>query len=329
MKMGFKATAALLAAATLLCGASLGRALADSTFPNRPVQIIVPYPAGGLTDILTRGLAERLSKIWGQPVLAVNKPGANGVIATAQTAKADPDGYTILFGTDATLAANLSLYSNVPYEPLRDFVPLTLIGRYNLVLVVHKDVPAKTFDELLAYVRKQSKPLNFASVGTGSTHHLSMELLKSLAKIDVVHVPYRGGGPATTAVIAGEVEMMFNGPATVQDHVAAGSVRALAVSGKARSPIFPDAPSISEVGFPTFDMVNWYGLLVPAGTPPAIVEKLKKDIISVVASQEFKDWALARGIDPASSTEEEFRTLIASDRERLGAIIRSIGLKLQ
>lgn len=302
---------------------------ADETFPNRPVQIVVPYPAGGLTDIVTRGLADRLSKMWSQPVLTINKPGANGVLATSSVAKAEPDGYTILFGTDATLAANLSLYDNVPYEPLRDFVPLTLVGAYKLALVVHESMPVKTFSEFVEYARKQKDPLNFASVGTGSTHHLSMELLKSLAGFDAVHVPYRGGAPATTALIAGEVPMMFNGPATVQGYVETGKVRALAISGKTRSALFPDVPTIAESGYPTFDMVNWYGLLVPANTPPAIVEKLTKDVMTVTASEEFKSWAFARGVDALSTGSEPFKALMVSDRERLGKLIKSIGLKLQ
>lgn len=326
-KSGF--VAAVVAAAVAFGLSTIGVACADASFPNRAVQIVVPYPAGGLTDILTRGLADRLSKMWSQPVLTVNKPGANGVLATSVAAKADPDGYTILFGTDATLAANLSLYANIPYEPARDFIPLTLIGTYNLVLVVHESVPVKTLAELVDYAKKQKEPLNFASVGTGSTHHLSMELFKSLAGFDAVHVPYRGGAPATTAIIAGEVPMMFNGPATVQGYVESGKVRPLAVSGKMRSTVFPNVPTIAESGYPTFDMVNWYGLLVPAHTPPAIVEKLTKDIMTVTASEDFKAWALARGIDPQSSGPEPFRSLMVSDRERLGKLINSIGLKLQ
>jgi tripartite-type tricarboxylate transporter receptor subunit TctC len=319
------ASVGVLLAAVGLCGA----AAADPSYPNRTVQIVVPYPAGGLTDILTRALAERLSKLWSQPVVAVNRGGANGTIATASVAKAEPDGYTILFGTDATLAANLSLYPSVPYDPLRDFVPVSLLGSYQMVLVVNDDIPAKTFSEFIAYVRKPDKPLNYASVGIGSAHHLSMELLKSLAGIDAMHVPYRGGAPATTAIIAREVPMMFNGPATMKAHIEAGRARALAVSGATRSPVFPDVPTIAESGFPTFNMVNWYGLLVPAGTPQPIVDKLLKDIVAVTSKDEFKQWMAAQGIEPLTGGPDEFRARIVSETERLAKIIKASGAKLQ
>ena len=304
-------------------------ARAEAPYPNRPVQIVVPYPPGGLTDILTRAMAERLSKLWSQPVLTVNKAGANGVIATTATAKAEPDGYTILFGTDATLAANMSLYPSVPYDPVRDFIPVALIGSYQMVLVSNEDMPAKSFTEFVDYARKQEKPLNYASVGTGSAHHLSMELLKSLAKFEAMHVPYRGGGPATTAILAREVPVMFNGPATMKDHVASGKVRALAVSGAVRSAIFPDVPTIAESGFPTFNMANWYGLLVPAGTPQPIVDKLLKDIETVTASDEFKAWMATQGIETLTGGPDKFRALIVSDTARLGDIVKASGAKLQ
>jgi tripartite-type tricarboxylate transporter receptor subunit TctC len=306
-----------------------GTASAEPSYPNRTVQIVVPYPAGGLTDILTRALADRLSKLWSQPVIAVNRGGANGTIATASVAKAEPDGYTILFGTDATLAANLSLYPSVPYDPLRDFVPVSLLGSYQMVLVVNDDIPARTFPEFIAYLRKQEKPLNYASVGIGSAHHLSMELLKSLAGIDAVHVPYRGGAPATTAIIAREVPMMFNGPATMKAHIETGRARALAVSGSTRSPLFPDVPTIAESGYPTFNMVNWYGLLVPEGTPQPIVDKLLKDIVTVTSKDEFKTWMATQGIEPLSGGTAEFRARIVSETERLAKIIKASGAKLQ
>jgi tripartite-type tricarboxylate transporter receptor subunit TctC len=316
---------ATLTSAAVLCGP----AAADPTYPSRTVQIVVPYPAGGLTDILTRAVAERLSKLWSQPVVAVNRGGANGTIATASVAKAEPDGYTILFGTDATLAANMSLYPSVPYDPLRDFIPVSLLGSYQMVLVVNDDIPAKTFPEFIDYLRKQPKPLNYASVGIGSAHHLSMELLKSLAGIDAVHVPYRGGAPATTAIIAREVPMMFNGPATMKAHIETGRARALAVSGLNRSPVFPDVPTIAESGYPTFNMVNWYGLLVPAGTPQPIVDKLLKDIVAVTSKDEFKEWMATQGIEPLSGGPAEFRARIVSETERLAKIVKASGAKLQ
>jgi tripartite-type tricarboxylate transporter receptor subunit TctC len=317
-------------AALLVAGSLTTPSHADpSSYPTRPVQIVVPYPPGGLTDLLTRAVAERLSKMWPQPVITMNRPGANGGIATVSVARASPDGYTILFGTDATLATNLSLYPNVGYDPVKDFAPITLLGSYQLMLVVNEDVPAKNFAEFVEYARNRQPPLNFGSVGIGSAHHLSMELLKSLANINLVHVPYRGGAPATLAHIAREVPVMFNGPASIKEHVEAGKLRVLAVTGKSRSPAFPDAPTIAESGYPTFSIVNWYGLLAPAGTPPDIVQKVRADVAKVVEQQEFRDWMAKQGIEPMSGGPAEFSSFMASEIERLGAVVRASGAKLE
>ena len=302
---------------------------ADPSYPARPVQIVVPYPPGGLTDVLTRAIAERLTKIWPQPVITMNRPGANGGIATASVAKANPDGYTLLFGTDATLATNLSLYPNVPYNPVKDFAPIMTLGSYQMMLVVNEDVPTRTFSEFVEYARGHRPPLNYGSVGIGSAHHLSMEVLKSLANIDLVHVPYRGGGPATLAHLAREIPVMFNGPVSIKDHVELGRLRVLAVTGKSRSPLFPYAPTIAESGYPTFNIVNWYGLLAPAETPPDIVEKVRADIAKVMDQQEFREWMVNQGIEPMYGGPVEFRALIVSEIDRLGQVVKASGAKLE
>jgi tripartite-type tricarboxylate transporter receptor subunit TctC len=318
-----------LFAALLLAAGLVTLAHADPVYPTRPVQIVVPYPPGGLTDVLTRAVAERLSKIWPQPVITMNRPGANGGIATASVAKAPADGYTLLFGTDATLATNLTLYPSVGYDPIKDFAPITTLGTYQLMLVVNNDVPARNFAEFIEYARSHQPPLNFGSVGIGSAHHLAMEMLKSLANINLVHVPYRGGAPATLAHLTGEIPVMFNGPASIKEHVEAGKLRVLAVTGKTRSPAFPDAPTIAESGYPTFNIVNWYGLLAPAGTSPEIVEKVRADVAKVMERQEFKDWMAKQGIEPLTGGPAEFSALIASEIPRLGAVVRASGAKLE
>jgi tripartite-type tricarboxylate transporter receptor subunit TctC len=318
-----------LFAALLLAAGLVTSSHADPAYPTRPVQIVVPYPPGGLTDVLTRAVAERLSKIWAQPVITMNRPGANGGIATASVAKAPPDGYTLLFGTDATLATNLSLYPSVGYDPIKDFAPITTLGTYQLMLVVNNDVPVRNFAEFIEYARSHQPPLNFGSVGIGSAHHLAMEMLKSLANINLVHVPYRGGAPATLAQLTGEIPVMFNGPASIKEHVEAGKLRVLAVTGKARSPAFPDAPTIAESGYPTFNIVNWYGLLAPAGTSPQTVEKVRADVAKVMEQQEFKDWMAKQGIEPLAGGPSEFSALIASEIPRLGAVVRASGAKLE
>ncbi|AMN42645.1 Bug family tripartite tricarboxylate transporter substrate binding protein [Rhodoplanes sp. Z2-YC6860] len=318
-----------LLAALLLAAGLVIPAYADPAYPTRPVQIVVPYPPGGLTDVLTRAVAERLSKTWPQPVITMNRPGANGGIATLSVAKAPADGYTLLFGTDATLATNLSLYPSVGYDPIKDFAPITTLGTYQLMLVVNKDVPARNFAEFIEYARNHQPPLNFGSVGIGSAHHLAMEMLKSLANINLVHVPYRGGAPATLAQLTGEIPVMFNGPASIKEHVEAGKLRVLAVTGKTRSPAFPDAPTIAESGYPTFNIVNWYGLLAPAGTSPEIVEKVRADVAKVMEQQEFKDWMAKQGIEPLVGGPAEFSALVASEIPRLGAVVKASGAKLE
>jgi tripartite-type tricarboxylate transporter receptor subunit TctC len=320
---------AALLAAGFLTPSHVIPSLADPSYPTRPVQIVVPYPPGGLTDLLTRAVADRLTKIWAQPVVTMNRPGANGGIATASVAKASADGYTLLFGTDATLATNLSLYPNVPYDPAKDFAPIILLGSYQLMLVVNEDVPAKNFAEFVAYARNHQPALNYGSVGIGSAHHLSMEVLKSMANINLVHIPYRGGAPATLAIVAREVPVMFNGPASIKDQVESGRLRVLAVTGKSRSPAFPDAPTIAESGYPTFNVVNWYGLLAPTGTPPDIVEKIRADVAKVMDQPEFREWMMEQGIEPMAGGPAEFSSLIVSEIERLGAVVRASGAKLE
>ena len=302
---------------------------ADPSYPSKPVQIVVPYPPGGLTDILTRAVGERLSKIWPQPVIVMNRPGANGGIATGFVAKAPADGYTLLFGTDATLATNLSLYPSVPYDPIKDFAPITLLGTYQLMLVVNEDMPARSFTEFVEYARNHQPPLNYGSVGIGSAHHLSMEVLKSMAKINLVHVPYRGGAPATLAIVAREIPVMFNGPASIKDQVESGRLRVLAVTGKLRSPAFRTRRRLLKSGYPTFNVVNWYGLLAPTGTPPNIVEKIRADVTKVMAQPDFREWMVKQGIEPMSGGPAEFGSLIVSEIERLGRVVKESGAKLE
>jgi tripartite-type tricarboxylate transporter receptor subunit TctC len=198
-----------------------------------------------------------------------------------------------------------------------------------MMLVVNEDVPAKTFSEFVEYARSHRPPLNYGSVGIGSAHHLSMEVLKSLANIDLVHVPYRGGGPATLAHLAREIPVMFNGPMSIKDHVELGRLRVLAVTGKSRSPLFPHAPTIAESGYPTFNIVNWYGLLAPAETPPDIIEKIRADVAKVMDQQEFREWMVNQGIEPMYGGPVEFRALIVSEIDRLGQVVKASGAKLE
>lgn len=317
----------LFAVACLALSATPGRA--ETGYPDRPVEIVVPYPPGGLTDILTRALAEKLTEKWGQQVITVNMPGANGIVATTNVIGARPDGYRILFGTDATLATNPALYSDVKYDVSKDLVPIAAIGSYQLMLVINKDVPAKTFKEFIDYAKAQEPPLDYASVGIGSAHHLAMELLKNSAGIKMSHIPYQGGAPATLAHVSGEVQAMFNGPAPIKGYLETGELTALAVSGDTRSTLYPDLPTVAELGYPEFNVVNWYGLLAPVGTPPDVIKKIETSIAEVLADKSFQDWMAGQGIAPLSKNSEEFKSFIASESQRLASFLTRFGIKAE
>lgn len=313
-------------AAALLSAAPLW---AQSSYPDRPVELVVPYPPGGLTDMLTRAVAERLSKKWDRQVITVNMPGAGGVVATNNVINAKADGYTLLFGTDATLVTTPLINPDVTYDATRDLVPVSSLGAYQLFLSVNKDMPVNTLAEFVDYAKAQSKPLDYSSVGQGSAHHLAMEVFAAEAGIEMTHIPYQGGAPATLALVSKEVPAMFNGPAPIKEYLANGEIRALAASGSSRSKVLPDVPTLGELGYKDFSVVNWYGLLAPAGTPADVVSKLEADIAAVIADPEFKAWQDAQGIDYLELKSEEFKSFIDSEKVRLGGFIKKFGIEAE
>jgi len=302
---------------------------AQSNYPERPVEIVVPYPPGGLTDMLTRAVAERLSKKWDQQVVTVNMPGAGGVVATNNVINAKPDGYTILFGTDATLITTPLINPDVTYDAARDLVPVSTIGAYQLFLSVNNDVPANTLAEFIDYAKAQGKPLDYSSVGQGSAHHLAMEVFAAEAGIEMTHIAYQGGAPATLALISKEVPVMFNGPAPIKEYLANGEIRALAASGTTRSKVLADVPTLDELGFNDFSVVNWYGLLVPVGAPADVVSKLETDIAAVLADPEFQAWQDAQGIDHFVKNSNEFNAFLSEEKLRLGGFIEQFGIEAE
>jgi tripartite-type tricarboxylate transporter receptor subunit TctC len=299
---------------------------AFAQYPSRPVKIVVTIPPGGAPDIAARIVGQKLSESFGQPVVVENRPGSNGNIAAELVARAPADGYTLLLGADSLIAINPHLYARMPIDTLKDLTPVASLVANQFVLSVNPSLPVKTFQEFIEYARKANPPLNYASGGNGSQHQLTMEMLKARAAINLVHVPYRGGAPATTATVAGEVAAMFAGTSTAPQ-IKAGRLRALAVSGAKRSSAFPDLPTIGEF-YPGFENSIWLGLFGPAGLPQETLVKLRGEIRKTLELPEVRDKLhAAGGLEPFITAPEEFSALIRRDHERFGKLIKEVGIK--
>ena len=316
-----KILAALLAAALPL----LAHAQA---YPSKPVRIIVPFPAGGVADILPRIVGQKLSEKWGQPVVVENKAGASGNIGMAEGARAAPDGYTLVLAPTGNLTVNPFLFK-LPFDTARDFTPVTVLATSPNVLVVNPSVPARSFRELVAYAKENPGKLNFASPGEGSGAHLAGELLNIGAGIRTQHVPYKGIAPAVNDLLGGQVQMMFAGSSTVLQHVKSGKLVALAIASPARSPQLPDVPTVAESGLAGFDVTSWYGLVTRAGTPPEIVAKIHRDVADVLRSDDVRGKLAALGLDPMGNTPEEFEKMIASESRKWSDIVRKANIQPQ
>ncbi|HSV19169.1 MAG TPA: tripartite tricarboxylate transporter substrate binding protein [Casimicrobiaceae bacterium] len=314
---------ALFCAATLLAAG----AASAQPYPTHPIRLIVGIPPGGAPDIAARVLAERLGPLLGQPVVVENHAGSNGNIAGDMVAKAAPDGYTLCLCQDTIVTVNPHLYKTMPFDALKDLLPVATIAQNQFVLSVNPSVPVKTFDEFIEYARNAKPPLAYASGGNGSQHHLAMELLKRRAGIDMLHVPFKGGSPATTATVAGETAAMFSGTSTAP-MIKAGKLRALAVTGKARSRDFPDLPTIGEK-YPGYEATIWLGLFAPAGTPAPVIDRLRADVAKVLTdpATEAKLHS-AGGLEPMITKPDEFAALIRSDYDKYGRMVREVGARI-
>ena len=313
-------------AGVLLAAAALP-AFAQS-YPSRPIRLIVGYPPGGAVDLIGRLYAQALSVRLGQPVVVENRPGSGSNLAGDIVAKSAPDGYTLFHGPDNVFMSNPHVYGKMPFDPFKDLVPVSSLSSNQLVLAVHPSVPANSLRDFVELARRTKPPLFYASIGNGSQHHLAMELLKQHVGIDLVHVPYRGGGPAAIALVAGEVSAMFGGGSLVPT-VQAGKVRGLASTGSVRNPATPELPTIAEL-YPGYEALIWHGLFVPAGTPPPIIDRLRKEMAVVLAQPEFKERLANSGSgEPYVVTPEEFVARMRSDYEKYGKLIRSIGIKIE
>src|SRR5690348_2213099 len=294
--------------------ATIGMAQAQD-YPSRPVKLIVPFAAGGPADIYARFLGQRLQEALGQPFVVDDRPGGGSIVGTDAVAKSGPDGYTLLLMSN-THTVNESLIPNKPFVLTRDFVPVAPINYSDLVMVVHPSVPAKTLAEFIALAKAQPGKLNYASSGPGTPYHMAGELFKAMAGVDIVHVPYKGSSGARTDILGGQVQMMFDAITTMAPNVRAGKLKALGTSGKVRSSVLPDVPTISEAGVPGYDAVIWLGIMAPAGTPKAVVERLNAEITRAVNAPETKQSWQQQGAVPMSMTPDEFGNFLREDIEK-------------
>ena len=303
-------------------------ARAQSNYPSRPVRIVVPSPPAGGTDIIARVLAQYFSTAMGQQFFVENRPGAGNMIGIESVARSAPDGYTLLF-VPSTLALNSVMYKKVSYDPVRDFAPITLAAAANNVLVINPAVPAKTLVEFIALAKEKPGQLTYGTPGIGTSPHMSMELFKSLAGIDLQHVPYRGTAPAMTDVISGQISAMFSNALTAKPQIGSGAIRALGVSGRKRSQALPDIPPIAEAGVPAYEATQWYGLVAPAGTPPEIIARLHAEATKALETQEMKDKLAGDGAEPVGTSPAEFAAHIKGELEKWAGVARAAHIEPQ
>ncbi|HEX9193308.1 MAG TPA: tripartite tricarboxylate transporter substrate binding protein [Burkholderiales bacterium] len=317
----------LTRALSLLPLAVLAVAASGQTpYPSRPVRFIVPSAAGGGTDIIARAIAQKLSESLGQQFIVDNRPGAGQMIGIELAAKSPADGHTIVMAA-STLAINSVMYKEVSYDPVRDFAPITQAASLPNVLVVHPSLPVKSVAELIAYAKQRPGQLNFASAGIGTSPQMSVELLKSMAGIDMVHIPYKGTSPGVVDLLAGQVTVMTPNVLTALPHIKAGKLRALAVTSAKRSEALPDTPTIAEAGLPGYDSTQWYGVLAPAGTPHEIVTRLHAEIVRALRLPDLRERLAADGAEAVGSTPEEFAAFIQSEIEKWTAVAKSAGIR--
>ena len=317
---------ALLAFLALLAAAAAGPVAAQA-WPSRPVQLVIPFPPGGGTDIIGRAIANKLQERIGRPVVVDNKPGAGGMIGTLQVAKAAPDGHAVVIGITNTFAINPTFFKSMSYDPVKDFEPITLLAVGPHILVIHPDTPAKTFQEYVDYVKRNRGKLSYASYGNGSTSHLITEMLKQVHGLDLVHVPYKGIPPALADVMGNRVSMLVSSSAPAIPLVTGGRLRALAIHGDKRIDALPDVPTMAELGYKDAGLQIWYGLFAPAGTPRSVVERLNTEVRAAMATKEVQEQFAKGGVFPAGMGVDEFSAFVRAETERWGKLVDLAGMR--
>ena len=306
-----------------------GLAQAQQDFPSKPLKVVIPFPPGGATDLITRKIGEQLTKKWGQPVVVENKPGANTIIGTETVFRAEPDGYTILMTSPAGLVQLPPLYPKLPYDPEKDFAPLTQIAEVATALVVPADLPVKNVRELADYLRANPGKTSYGSLGLGSTLHIYGEAFKRAAKADTTHVPYKGDAPAMTDLVAGRVQYLFNNPVSAITFAKGGKVKILAVTGEQRLPAIPDVPTMAQAGFPGFETVGWFSFFVHAKTPRPIQEKLHAALSEIIKTPDMSEFLRERGTQPTGIGLEAFASKVAVERRAWAKLIKDNEIRLE
>jgi tripartite-type tricarboxylate transporter receptor subunit TctC len=313
--------------ALALCLA-LGFALpaAAQPYPAKPIRFIVPFPPGGSADILARAIGQKAGEGLGQSLIIENRPGAGTAIGAEALAKSAPDGYAIMIGTVSSHAINPALNPKLPFDPVRDFTPVSLVASIPFAMIVHPSVPAKTVDEFVALARAKPGTLNYSSAGSGTSNHLAGELLKSMAGIDIVHVPYKGSAPALNDLISGQVSLMFDLVLTAAPHVKSGAARGLAVTGAKRSSVLPDLPTVAE-SIPGYEVSAWFGIFAPAGVPQPAVQRLNAEFVKTLREPDLRQRLASQGAEPITSTPEEFAAYLRSEIDKWAQVVKAAGMK--
>jgi tripartite-type tricarboxylate transporter receptor subunit TctC len=316
----------LLVVTAVVC-AQPGMARAQGNYPNRPIQLVVTVPPGGAADFVGRLIGAKLADALGQSVVIINRGGAGGTTAAAAVAKSDPDGYTLLLNTIATHGIGPHIYANLPYDPVKDFSPVILIAKLPLIMAVNADVPAQSVKDLIAQAKAPPGELSFCSAGTGGAPHLAGELFKSLTGTELLHVPYRGSGPAVVDLGAGRITMMFDGTPSLLPFITAGKLRALAAASPQRHRLLPDVPSFADLGYPGMDIALWYGVAAPGGTPAPIVQRLNAELIKILTMPDIRKSLTEQGADVQGGTPEEFVAFMRNESARWGTVVKRAGIK--
>jgi len=322
-------SARLSAAVALACFSFTSIAAAADAYPSKPIRVIVAFSPGGFVDFTARLIATPLGAALGQQVIADNRAGAGGVVGSELAARAAPDGYTLTVGSAGTHAVNQSLYPRLPYNVMRDFEPIARLTDAPSILAVHPSLPARSVKELIALARSQPGRIAYASAGAGTSTHLAAALFEHLGQVQLVHVPYKGGGPAMVAVIAGEAPVTFGTAASVSPHTRSGRLRGLGVTGAHRSAVLPELPTIAESGLPGYEMMNWLGLFAPAGTPRPIVDRLGAEVLRIVRSPEIVARMHAQGAEPSPQGPDEFAEFVKAEVEKWGRVVAATGMTAQ
>jgi tripartite-type tricarboxylate transporter receptor subunit TctC len=317
--------AVLLLGQAILSQADLAQA--ESSYPNRPLQLVVTVPPGGAADLVARLVGAKLGEALGEPVVISNRGGAGGTIAAAAVAKSDPDGYTLLLNTIATHGIGPHLYANLPYDPAKDFAPVILVAKLPLIMTVNADLPAQSVKDVIALAKARPGELAFASAGNGGAPHLAGELFKSLTGTDLLHVPYRGSGPAVVDLVAGRIAIMFDATPSLLPFVTAGKLRVLAAASPERHRLLPDIPTFAELGLPGMDIALWYGIAAPAGTPRPIVQRLNAELVKILDMPDVRRSLSDQGADIKSGSPEDFGTFMREEQARWGPVVKQAGIK--